>query len=305
MNWQWRHSIKQQGRRVAHRFERWRYPQVFAGQLSDEQAGLWIAEAIRDQRPVLVGRLGSVEARLLAEAQRAGAVPFSRVSLQEAHRNAGIFPVESGALRGVAARLQSALERVDLLALWDSPHQAALVAGLEPMPQRCSLPALEPWWCAQPWSGALAGKRVLVVHPFARSIEQQWSRREQLFANPAVLPAFELMTVEPPQTLAGATQGYASWEEALDQLQQQVAALRFDVALLGCGAYGLPLAAAIADSGRLAIHVGGALQLLFGIRGRRWEASPRFEQLMNSSWVRPSLAETPTGADQVDGRCYW
>ena len=69
MNWQWRHSIKQQGRRVAHRLECWRYPQVFAGQLSEEQAGLWIAEAIRERRPVLVGRLGSVEARLLAEAQ--------------------------------------------------------------------------------------------------------------------------------------------------------------------------------------------------------------------------------------------
>jgi hypothetical protein len=213
--------------------------------------------------------------------------------------------VEPAALRAVAARLQSALERVDLLALWDSPHQAALVAGLEPLPQRCSLAALEPWWCAEPWSAALAGKRVLVVHPFVQTIQQQWRRRQQLFANPAVLPDFELITLAPPQTLAGATQGYASWDQALDLLQGQVAALRFDVALLGCGAYGLPLAAAIADSGRVAVHVGGALQLLFGIRGRRWEASPRFQQLMNASWVRPSLAETPAGADQVDGRCYW
>jgi type IV secretory pathway VirB2 component (pilin) len=146
---------------------------------------------------------------------------------------------------------------------------------------------------------------LFLLFPFARSIEQQWQRRDQLFANPAVLPAFELITLVPPQTLAGATQGYASWDQALDQLQRQVAALTFDVALLGCGAYGLPLAAAIADSGRVAVHVGGALQLLFGIRGRRWEASPRFEQLMNPSWVRPSLAETPAGADQVDGRCYW
>ena len=56
---------------------------------------------------------------------------------------------------------------------------------------------------------------------------------------------------------------------------------------------------------RPAVQLGGALQLLFGIRGRRWEASPRFQQLMNSRWVRPSLAETPAGADQVDGRCYW
>jgi hypothetical protein len=34
---------------------------------------------------------------------------------------------------------------------------------------------------------------------------------------------------------------------------------------------GLPLAAAIKAMGRPALHLGGALQLLFGIRGRRWE----------------------------------
>jgi hypothetical protein len=146
---------------------------------------------------------------------------------------------------------------------------------------------------------------VLVVHPFATSIESQLARRQRLFADPAVLPDFELVSLCPPQTLAGATQGYDSWLAALDELVGRVAALDFDLALLGCGAYGLPLAAAIKQMRRPALHLGGALQLLFGIRGRRWQAMPRYAALMNEFWVRPLPQETPAAAYSVDGGCYW
>jgi hypothetical protein len=57
--------------------------------------------------------------------------------------------------------------------------------------------------------------------------------------------------------------------------------------------------------GRPALHLGGALQLLFGLRGRRWEAMPRFAGLMNAAWSRPLPQETPAQAAQVDGGCYW
>lgn len=303
-SWSLRHRVKEQGRRLAARVDRYRYPQVFAGGLTDKDAGTWIASAIREKQPVVVGRLGSVEARLLGEARfRSGR--FSRVTCREAHRNAGIFPVDQSTLHQAAARIGAALAVVDLLALWDSPYQAKLAAQREPLPRSCSLTALEPWWQVQPWSAALEGKRVLVVHPFARTIRAQWHRREALFPGRGVLPDFDLQVLQPPLTLAGGTQGYVSWIAALEDLIARSKACSFDVALLGCGAYGLPLAAAIQGMGRPAIQMGGALQLLFGIRGRRWEAMPPFAALMNNAWVRPSPDETPSSASQVDGGCYW
>ena len=302
--WPLKHAVKERARRLGSRWDRWRHPRVFQGLLDDREAGAWIAAALQAQGPLLVGRLGSVEARLMGEARwRSGR--FSRVTRREAHRNAGLFPLDGASLEAAAERLQAALAQVDLLALWDSPYQARLVAELEPLPRRCALSALEPWWQPQPWSSALAGRRVLVVHPFATSIERQLARRQALFADPGVLPAFELLTLRPPQTLGGAREGYASWTAALDALVDRAAALRFDVALVGCGAYGLPLAAAIKAMGRPALHLGGALQLLFGIRGRRWEAMPRFAALMNKAWVRPLPQETPAAAAHVDGGCYW
>lgn len=303
--WPLRHALKQRLGGLQRRCDRLRYPQVFAGQLDDAAAAAWITAALRERRPVLVGRMGAVEARLMAEARFGRGSAFSRLTRRQAHRNAGIFPLQPEALAAAAARLQAALEAVDLLAVWDSPRQAQLLAALQPLPPRCGLGALEPWWQPAPWSAALAGQRVLVVHPFSASIERQWARREQLFADPAVLPPFSLRTLRPPLTLAGDTEGHASWSAALDGLIERVAACEFDVALLGCGAYGLPLGAAIRAMGRPALQLGGALQLLFGLRGRRWEAMPRFAALMNDAWSRPLPQETPVAASLVDGGCYW
>ena len=156
-----------------------------------------------------------------------------------------------------------------------------------------------------PWTSALVGKKVLVVHPFVTTICSQYQVRDYLFEDRSILPQFDLITLRPPQTLGYGTEGFGSWTEALDHLIAQVSAIEFDVALIGCGAYGLPLGAAIKGMGKPSIHLGGALQLLFGIRGRRWECMPHYAALMNDSWVRPSQDETPRAASKVDGGCYW
>ena len=61
-------------------------------------------------------------------------------------------------------------------------------------------------------------------------------------------------------------------------------------------------------NGKKAIHMGGATQLLFGIRGQRWENYIEhfdYNQFMNDYWVRPSSEETPQQSKNVEGGCYW
>jgi hypothetical protein len=67
----------------------------------------------------------------------------------------------------------------------------------------------------------------------------------------------------------------------------------FDVALLGCGGFGMPLLAYIKSlphkpSG---IYIGGALQLFFGIHGARWfqnDAGYRmWKPLYSEAWSWP------------------
>ena len=93
----------------------------------------------------------------------------------------------------------------------------------------------------------------------------------------------------------------------LGVLQQAVkAAQPFDVALMGCGGYGLPLAAYIRGNlSRSAIYVGGGLQLMFGITGSRWLGRADMKPLVNEFWVRPSASETPVNAIQFERASYF
>lgn len=165
-----------------------------------------------------------------------------------------------------------------------------------------------------PWTKCLKGKKVLVVHPYAKLIEQQYSKREVLFSNPEVLPAFELRTVEAVQSLGGVDHGFKDWFEALEWMEKEMDKAPYDIVLIGCGAYGFPLAAHAKRTGHKAVHIGGSLQLLFGIKGKRWEnpsqaihyniPSNSYIDIMNNPyWIRPVQYETAE-LKNVENGCY-
>ena len=165
----------------------------------------------------------------------------------------------------------------------------------------------------KPWTMALKGKKVLVVHPFAETIQNQYARREKLFPiNPYILPEFELKVLKAIQTLGYEDPNFKDWFEALDFMKKEIDKVDYDVCLLGCCAYGFPLAAHCKRKGKQAIHLGGILQLLFGIKGKRWETDPGYindfpyaSTYYNEYWVRASAMETPQKANDVENGCYW
>ena len=305
--WSLKHRLKLATGKIFSAVEQIRYSSCLPSPLSRCDVSSLIASSIESSEPILVSRLGSVESRILGEYTFSGS-RFGRVSLAQAHINAGIFPSSQKGLSQAAIVLDQALLSVDLLAQWPSPYQARLISqpGLTPR-YLCTLQDLEPWWAAlsDPWTLSLQGKNVLIVHPFDETIRSQYHRRQMLFHDSRILPDFNLLTVRPPLTLCGLTAGFSTWSDALESLIASVQATEFDVALIACGAYGLPLASAVKSMGKPAIHLGGPLQLLFGIRGRRWEAMPDYEAMMNEHWVRPSAIEQPDLSQNVDGGCYW
>ena len=171
----------------------------------------------------------------------------------------------------------------------------------------------EPFWNPDPWSRALEGKRVLVVYPLADSIKEQYKKRELLFANKDVLPKFaNLQAIKSIQSLGSAHQGFATWFDALRYMENEISKAQFDVCLIGCGAYGFPLAAFAKRMGKQAIQMGGSLQLLFGITGSRWDQPINengrildFTSLVNEHWIRPSASDKPANYRQVENSCYW
>ena len=145
---------------------------------------------------------------------------------------------------------------------------------------------------------------MLVVHPFTETIKKQYVVKDKLFVNPEFLPEFELLTVKAVQSIGGNC-AFSSWFDALDWMKGEMDKLDYDICIIGCGAYGLPLAAHAKRTGHKALHLGGASQLLFGIRGRRWDNMEELKPLFNEYWVRPDTNETPPTANTVEGGCYW
>ncbi len=290
----------------------WRYRGV---PVMDAAAGNdYIAQCIRWGHPFYAGRCGATEMRCMAEylaaknpADTGDEGRFSPKIRAEMRNLSGMFPTDDATLARFCEVYADAAHGADLLALWDVGAEREVIRGCGEDTRFTKLRALEPYYHAGPWTAALAGKRVLVVHPFAETIRRQYARREQLFQNSEVLPEFASLRVVPAvQGLGGQETGYATWFDALDWMKHQIAAEPFDVAVIGAGAYGLPLAAYCArDLRRQAVQMAGATQLLFGIRGKRWDSHPVISKLYNDAWVRPGDSEGIRNKDAVEGGSYW
>jgi hypothetical protein len=205
---------------------------------------------------------------------------------------------------------------LDCLAIWNFERgrwemEERVFREFSPDAALVSIRSLESWLFHDPWTAALHGRKVLVVHPFVETIRGQYAKRGRLFDDQRVLPEFEsLETLRAVQSAARSTTRFASWFDALDAMCSEIASREFDVALIGAGAYGFPLSAFVKGLGKKAVHMGGVAQILFGIIGRRWEkvipgGYPPLTRFVNSSWTRALPSETPAGFEAMDGGAYW
>jgi len=222
---------------------------------------------------------------------------------KEVRTLSGFFPCTDDALNRFGDLFLRDVRQIDVLAVW-APGETAL-AGLFPDAQLIPLQDLEPFHQRDPWTAALAGQTVLVVHPFEESIRRQYARNKDLFADPRMLPDFNLKTLKAVQSLGGNGSGFSSWFDALDFMCERIQRTDFDVALIAAGAYGLPLAAFVKRIGRKAVHLAGACQLFFGIKGKRWDDRPFYRKLYNEHWTRPLEQETPAVYSSVEAGAYW
>lgn len=227
----------------------------------------------------------------------------------------GFFPNKVDSVQRFVNLVCEDIKQIDVLGSWIKSEE--YISQMLSHTQRVFLRDLEPFWVEHPWTRALEGKKVLVVHPFANQIFYQYKEhREKLFKNREILPSFNLEVIPAVQSLGGENNGFNDWFEALQWMKDEIDKHDYDICLIGCGAYGMSLAAHVKRTGKKAIHLAGALQLLFGIIGNRW-ADPNYgvkewgipvgsySNLINEYWVRPGEQGRPKNAEKVEGACYW
>lgn len=263
----------------------------------------WIGKAIDSGSPLMISRFGDVESQCILEYLNG---KISEHAVERMFIQAGFFPPVEKSLEEYSQLFLESSKKIDLLGVWFRFGEAEIIRKSCSTASFTQLKSLEPYFHTNPWSKYLKGKKILVVHPFSETISQQFLKhRELIFQNPDTLPNFELSTLKSVQSVAGMKTDFDTWFDAYYYMCNQIKKINFDLAILGCGSYGLPLAAYIKDLGKQAIHLGGPTQLLFGIKGKRWDKRPEFKELYNEYWVRPNIREIPESFTKVDNGAYW
>lgn len=274
-----------------------------------------IYRMLESDAPCMIARFGSVELgcvvnylgvknKSVINYIRGKAEPWwwTNLTLHHMRNNAGFFSISDNNLRIFSELMIQSMPLVDILASWllDENRFEKELSHV----YKIWLEFLNPYWSDKPWSRALKGKKVLVIHPFVDTIRKQYQKRTLLHKCPDTLPDFDLKTIKAVQGIGGiCNEGFKDWFEAFEYMKAEIDKTDYDICILGCGAYGFPLAAHVKQMGKKAIHMGGATQMLFGIIGKRWEEE--YGEFMNEHWTRPSKEETPETAIQVENACYW
>jgi hypothetical protein len=279
--------------------------------LKDEEGSQLIYDLLTDDQPRLICRMGSAELVVLLnhhflENGKLKEWDYDKIN-QGLFRMNAVFPNTAKTLQLFSNVYLSCLPKIDAFGVWYNYGEHLLHQTYFSSAPLFPLESLEPFRFPIPWSSALAGKKVLVVLPFVASVKKQYKNRHVLFENKDVLPACELIVYRPFNSYTDEPAVDCDWFWYLEQMKEQIEIIDFDIALIAAGPFGLPLAAAIKNMGKKAVHVGGALQLLFGIKGSRWEERPEFKTFINDQWIKPSGDEVPLQKvkTSIDNGSYW
>jgi hypothetical protein len=269
--------------------------------------------ALNGEHGCLIGRNGQLELSLLIGS------PVHDAHLKRLELHAGIFPMPNKALF-LTWREESiqATCAADLLVTgWYKPLAEAESAALSEWQVKAKhipLRSLEPYYEApeNQWTSLLKGQDVAVVSSFTKTASEQVKKGSKIWGDKKVLDDtirwHWIQTGHPPSVAQGTNEwpaGISTWQDAAKYIVGEVVKSGARIVLIGCGGLSMPIANMLALRGHIVIVMGGAIQVLFGIKGQRWATHPIISTFWNDSWVWPSSEETPGGARLIEGGCYW
>ncbi len=258
--------------------------------LGKKQGDKLVQNAISSGKPFMLTRYGTTEFRNLA-----GQDDFDLLCFYS-----GFFPNNKNLLPKFRKVYFESSKDIDILVVLNyKNHFLKKLRWIKNFPNINYAIPTKSMGFRKSWKNALKNKKVLIVHPFKKTIESQYKKMDKL----KILPKLKkLEVIRAVQTLAdNEDPRFKDWFEALDYMKKEIDGKDFDVALIGCGAYGLPLASYVKSKGKQAVHLGGILQLLFGIKGKRWENEPG----QNEYWTSPLKEDIPKKHNRIEGGCYW
>jgi hypothetical protein len=278
-----------------------------------QKDNLYIKRVIEENKPFFIGRIAGCELKVAYNVLNNNLLDIVD-DLKELENNAGINVKNNESLRIYVEKLVESYENCTVIAEWDTDGKVfehtgigqKLITSRTPNIPKINALALEPYYFRDSWMPALKGKKILVVHPFTKTFSKQAQNLKKIFPNRLWFEDCEFQFVQPPLTLAGNHQD-KDWQEHLTPFLESLREVKeFDVALVAAGGYGMLVANFIfKELNKSVMYIGGALQLFFGVIGKRWFENKDILELVNDDWLRPNKEDKPSNFTKVEKGCYW
>jgi hypothetical protein len=146
-----------------------------------------------------------------------------------------------------------------------------------------------------------------VISPFQDTILKQSEIFDKVWPDYAIRPK-EVKVIKTKFSFDSSMGLESTYFTELERIKNKIFDIDFDVAILGCGSYAIPLMVYIKKMGIPAIHLGGGAQILFGIKGRRWDESETYKNSKfynNPYWTRAEQSDIPKNNTLIEQGCYW
>lgn len=258
-----------------------------------------IYRKILANEPTAIGKIGTTELSCLRIYKgyfrdKSYSSPWDIMRSPGGRYYGGIYPDTPEIFEQFSKIYIESLKTLDMVGAWYNKDESKIIN------EYCnsaividSMRFIEPYYFSNPWSKGLRDKVVLVIHPFEESILYQYDNRKLLWENPGILPDFTLKILKVPQNAGVQKPLFENWVLTLQYLKDRVDNINFDVAIIGCGAWSIPLVSHIKEMGKIGIHMGGATQILFGIKGGRWLSLPSVSKFFNEHWINVLESDLP------------
>lgn len=282
--------------------------------LNLEKSNQYMVELIQKREPFMISRVG-IGAETQATDDYLRRKKPSQNTINMLNNNVGVYGLDNR-IELFCKLYAKALENSTALAVFsdcivDSQKLFVQKFGLKTLHSR----VIEPFHCClqdiEPWTLHLKGKKILIINPFVDSMQKQVKDGFKIFKDKKVFPDdAQFVFYKSYQSIAG-NKPHGDWLMTFNIMCRDIKKLDFDIALLGCGGYGLPLCDFIHKKmGKSCVYVGGGLQLLFGVMGKRWENQnnglwPKIIKENGCKFIRPSGDEIPKNIRKVEDGCYW
>jgi len=281
-----------------------------------------ISRRLLAPEPCAIGKIGTTELLGLEFFHRWIRPPWPasaswRRPARRLYDCSGLFPVRKDIFFRWEEEYRSALASLDIVAQWQPGEiyegvlEANIISRECPRAARAglSLVQLAGRRNTAAWLGPLTGLRWLVIHPFEKTIRAQLPHLAALGIYPEGSRADlgrrarDTLVLACPQFAYMVPPRHRDWFHALEEMKSVLQRERqnYDIALVGAGAWSLPLVAEAKRLGKKGMHLGGSLQLLFGIQGVRFDAWG----IYNERWIRPIPEERPANHRLMENGAYW